>query len=202
VNKESVMSIYNIVLFVHVIGAIGYFLGIGIWLFILVGLRRSQHVEQVRALIHLNDLSAPFGAASAVILLAAGLYLALTAWSLLTGWILVALISLILIIPTTAALIAPRRSALVKQLAREAPDGAISLALSQRIHDPVLLATVCAVAVLLLGLVFLMTTKPELADSLIVMAVALVLGLASSVPASLMRRIPQQEAVAQKVEER
>ncbi len=192
------MSIYNIVLFVHVIGAIGYFLGIGIWLFILVGLRRSQHVEQVRALIHLT----PFGAASAVILLAAGLYLALTAWSLLTGWILVALISLILIIPTTAALIAPRRSALVKQLAREAPDGAISLALSQRIHDPVLLATVCAVAVLLLGLVFLMTTKPELADSLIVMAVALVLGLASSVPASRMRRIPQQEAVAQKVEER
>src|SRR6266700_559287 len=174
------MSIYNIVLFVHVIGAIGYFLGIGIWLFILVGLRRSQHVEQVRALIHLNDLSAPFGAASAVILLAAGLYLALTAWSLLTGWILVALISLILIVPTTAVLIAPRRSTLVKQLARETPEDVISLALKQRIYDPVLWTTVQTVAVLLLGIVFLMTVKPGLGGSLIVMAVALVLGLTSS----------------------
>jgi hypothetical protein len=33
------MSIYNIVLFLHIVGAIGYFLGIGIWLFILLGLK-------------------------------------------------------------------------------------------------------------------------------------------------------------------
>src|SRR5438034_8051122 len=101
------MSIYNIVLFFHVIGAIGYFLGMGILLFILLGLRRSQRVEHVRALIHLNELSAPFSAASAVLLLVTGLYLALTAWSLLTSWILVALISLLLMVPTSAALIAP-----------------------------------------------------------------------------------------------
>jgi hypothetical protein len=48
------MNIYTIVLFVHIIGAIGYFLGIGLWLFVLVGLRRAQYVEQVRALIKLN----------------------------------------------------------------------------------------------------------------------------------------------------
>lgn len=190
------MSIYSIVLFVHVIGAIGYFLGIGTWLFILVGLRQAQRVEQVRVLIHLNNLSAPFGAGSAVVLLIAGLYLALSSWSLLTGWILVALISLILIIPTTAVLTASRRSALVKQLAREAPEGALSETLKQRIHDPVLLATLQTVAALLLGIVFLMTTKPELGGSLIVMAVALVLGLISSLLISRMRRTPQKETVA------
>jgi hypothetical protein len=192
------MSIYGIVLFIHVIGAIGYFLGIGTWLFILVGLRRAQRVEEVHALIHLNNLSAPFGAGSAVVLLIAGLYLASTAWSLLTGWILVALVSLIVIVPTTAALIAPRRSAIVKQLAREAQGGELSLAFSQRIHDPVLLATLQTVAALLLGIVFLMTTKPELVGSLIVMAVALVLGLLSSLLVSRMRRAPSQEMVAQK----
>ena len=101
------MSIYTVILFLHIVGAIGYFLGIGIWLFILLGLRRTQRVEQVRSLIHLNDLSAPFSAASAVLLLVTGLYLALTAWSLLTSWILVALISLLLMVPTSAALIAP-----------------------------------------------------------------------------------------------
>ena len=31
------MSIYTIVLFLHVSGAIGYFVGIGTWLFTLVG---------------------------------------------------------------------------------------------------------------------------------------------------------------------
>jgi len=191
------MSIYTIVLFVHVVGAIGYFLSIGTQLFILVGLRRAQHVEQVRAFIHLNNLSGPFGAGSAVVLLAAGLYLALSAWSLLTGWILVALISLLLIVPTTAVLIAPRRSALVKQLERSAPDGALSLALSQRLHDPILLATLLTVAALLLGIVFLMTTKPELAGSLIVMAVALMLGVASGLLVSRATRLREQGGATQ-----
>ena len=94
------MSLYTVILFLHIVGAIGYFLGIGLWLFILLGWRRMQRVEQVRSLIHLNDLSAPFAAASAVLLLGTGLYLALTAWSLLTSWILVALISLLLMVPT------------------------------------------------------------------------------------------------------
>jgi len=201
VNKENVMSIYTIVLFVHIIGAIGYFLSIGTWLFILVGLRRAQRIEHVRALIKLNDLSGPFGAGSAVVLLIAGLYLALTAWSLLTGWILVALISLILMVPTTAALIAPRRSAIVKQLAREAPGGELSEALERHLDDPVL-ATVCTtVLTLLLGLVFLMTTKPNLVGSLIVMVVALLLGLAAGVLISRMRRAPQRGMVDQRAQD-
>jgi hypothetical protein len=201
VNKENVMSIYTIVLFVHIIGAIGYFLSIGTWLFILVGLRRAQRVEHVRALIKLNDLSGPFGAGSAVVLLIAGLYLALTAWSLLTGWILVALISLILMVPTTAALIAPRRSAIVKQLAREAPGGELSEALERHIDDPIL-ATVCTtVLTLLLGLVFLMTTKPNLVGSLIVMVVALLLGLAAGVLISRMRRAPEPRMVDQRAQD-
>jgi len=200
VNKENVMSIYSIILFVHVIGAIGYFLGIGTQLFVLVGLRRAQRVEHVRALIQLNDLSGPVSGISVLLLLAAGLYLAITAWSLLTSWILVALISLILMVPTSAALIAPRRSAIVKQLAREAPGGELSEALERHLDDPVL-ATVCTtVAALLLGLIFLMTTKPNLVGSLIVMVVALLLGLAAGVLVSRMKRAPEpgmgdQEAI-------
>jgi hypothetical protein len=191
------MSIYTIVLFLHIVGAIGYFLGIGMWLFILLGLRRAQRVEQVRALIHLNDLSGPFSGISALLLLAAGLYLALTAWSLLTGWILVALISLLLMVPTSAALIAPRRSAIVKQMAREAPGGEISEALERHIDDPVL-ATVCTtVLTLLLGLVFLMTTKPNLVGSLIVIVVALLLGLAAGARVSRLKRSPRKRTVAE-----
>jgi uncharacterized membrane protein len=186
------MSIYNIVLFFHVIGAIGYFLGMGILLFILLGLRRSQRVEHVRALIHLNELSAPFSAASVVLLLVTGLYLALTAWSLLTSWILVALISLVLMAPLGAALIEPRRRA-IDRLAQKTPDGPLPQSLERRTHDPILGTAQQTIAALLLGIVFLMTNKPALIGSLIVMAVALVLGLASGVLVAREMRTPGQD---------
>jgi uncharacterized membrane protein len=173
------MNAYTLVLFAHVVSAIGYCIGIATLLLVLVGLRRARRVEQVRALMQLNDVSAPVGGMSAL-LLAAGLYLALTEWSLLTSWILVALISVIVMVPTSAVLIAPRRRALAEQLARETSEGGISAALTRRIHDPVLFAVVQTVAALLLGLIFLMTTKPDLVGSVVVMVVALALSLASS----------------------
>jgi hypothetical protein len=74
------MSIYTVVLFLHVSGAIGYFAGIGIWLFGLIGLRRAQRVEQVRALTGLIGLTGPLFGISVLLILAAGLYMAITAW--------------------------------------------------------------------------------------------------------------------------
>jgi hypothetical protein len=78
------MTAYNLVLFAHVEGAIGYCASIAVWLLVLVGLRRAQRVEQARVLTRLTDVSGPFGAMSALMLLVAGLYLAITQWSLLT----------------------------------------------------------------------------------------------------------------------
>src|SRR5258708_15922071 len=78
------MSIYTIVLFLHVSGAIGYFASIGIWLFGLVGLRRAQRVEQVRALTGLIGLTGPPFGISVLLILAARPYIAVTAWGLQT----------------------------------------------------------------------------------------------------------------------
>lgn len=185
------MMIYTIVLFLHVSGAIGYFISMGAWLFGLAALRRVQRVEQVRVLTHLIMRLGPLFGVSVLLLLATGLYMAITAWSLLTGWILVALISLILIAPLGTVFIEPRRSA-IDRLAQEAPDGPLSRELERRTHDPVLLTALQTVTILLLGIVFLMTNKPSLIGSLIVMAVALVLGLASGVFVSRAMGIPGQ----------
>jgi len=172
------MDIYNIVLFLHISGAIGYFVGIGTWLFGFTALRRAQRVAQVRALTNLTGRLGPLFVISVLLILASGLYMAITAWGLRTSWIAVGLISLILIAPLGLVLIEPRRRAIAR-LAQEAPDGPLPQALQQRIHDPILGTALQTVAVLLLGIVFLMTTKPALIFSLIVMTVALVLGLAS-----------------------
>ena len=170
------MSLYPIALFLHVSGAIGYFVAMGTWLFGLASMRRAQRVEQVRSIVQLVGLSGPLFGISVLLLLAAGLYMALTAWSLLTGWIVVGLISLLLLAPLGTALLEPRRR-VIERLARTAPDGPLPEELERYIRDPVLLTTPQTLTALLLGVVFLMTTKPSLVGSIIVMAVALVLGL-------------------------
>ena len=189
------MSIYTIVLFLHVSGAIGYFIGIGIWLFGLAILQRAQRVEQVRAVANLVGLTGPLFGVSVLFILVTGLYMALTAWGLRTGWIGVALISLIVMAPLGTALVEPRRRA-IDRLAREAPDGPLPESLERRTHDPFLGTTLQTLAALLLGIVFLMTTKPSLPGSLIVIAVALALGLASGLLVSRAARTQVQRVDA------
>jgi hypothetical protein len=162
------MSIYTIVLFLPVSGAIGYFIGIGTWLFGMAALLRAQRVEQVRALTHLAGRLGPLFGISVLLILVTGLYMAITAWGLRTGWIAVALVSLILIAPLGTAFIEPRRRAIAR-LAREVPDGPLPQSLEQRIHDPILGTALQTVTILLFGIVFLMTNKPSLIVSLIVM---------------------------------
>ena len=189
------MSTYTIVLFLHISGAIGYFISIGTWLFGFSALRRVQRVEQVRALADLAGRVGPLFGISVLLILVTGLYMAVTAWGFQTGWIPVGLISLVLIAPLGTALIEPRRRAIAR-LAREAPDGSLPESLELRIHDPILWTALQTVAVLLLGIVFLMTTKPAFTDSLIVMAVALVLGLASGLLVSRATRTRGQSVAA------
>src|SRR6266487_2535101 len=195
------MSIYPVVLFLHIVGANGYFVGMGIWLFGLSAMRQAQHVEQVRTLAHLVGLTGPLFGISVLVLLAAGVYMALTAWSLLTGWILVGLVSLVLLAPLGTALLEPRRRTIERQ-AREAADSSLPEALERSVHDPVLLTAVQTLTILLLGVVFLMTSKSSLGGSIIVMGVSLLLGLAASVVVSQRRRTPRQGMVDQRVRDK
>src|SRR5258708_16915450 len=127
------MSIYTTVLLWHVSGAIGYFASIGFWLFGLVGLRRAQRVEQVRALTGLIGLTGPLFGISVLLILAAGLFMAITAWGLQTGWIALGLISPVLMAPLCTALIQPRRRT-IDRPAPDAPNRPPPESLAQPIH--------------------------------------------------------------------
>jgi hypothetical protein len=172
------MSIYIIVKFLHVSGAIGYFVAIRACLFGLAALRRAQRVEHVRVLSDLVGRLGPLFGISVLLILATGLYMTFAAWGLQTGWIAVALTSLVLVAPLGTALIEPRRRA-IDRLAQAAPDGPLPDSLQRCTHDPILLTALQTVAALLLGIVFLMISKPSLLGALLVMAIALVIGLAS-----------------------
>jgi hypothetical protein len=78
---------------------------------------------------------------------------------------------------------------------RELPNGPLPDALERQTHHPMLFTSAHTLVAILLGIVFLMITKPSLGASLLAMGLARVLGLASSIPFWLAKlRLPQQTA--------
>lgn len=182
------MNPYTLALFLHVAGDISIFIGLGVQLLCLAPLRRAQRVEQVRLIAGLIRTADIVSTTGALLTIATGLYMALTAWNLQVGWIAVALGSIIvLILPLIAGVIEPRTKTIVK-MARETADGPLPAALGERIHDPILAVGLQTAAAIVLGIVFMMTTKPALAGSMTTMVVALALGLASGLPFWIKRR--------------
>jgi hypothetical protein len=176
------MTLYSLALFIHVTADIGIFVALGVQLLCLAALRRSNSVEQARGLVQLIHVSDPLSIISALLTIAAGLYMALTVWGWRTGWILAALGSIILLLPPLiAGIIEPRMRAIAALMKAAAP-GPLPAPLRARLHDPVLGTALHTAAAVVLGIVFLMTTKPSLAGSGIAMAVFVVLGLASGLP--------------------
>ena len=175
------MSLYTLVLFLHVSGAIGAFLSIGSWLFGLSALRRARYVEQVRVIAWLIIIASPLMALSALLIAITGLDMALSAWGLQTGWIAVAIVSFVLMAPVGPLVLAARMYTIM-DMAREAPDGPLPDELERRTHDLILGIVAQTLTARLLGIVFLMTTKPSLTTSIIVMVIALACGLLLGVP--------------------
>ena len=170
------MSLYTLALFLHIVGAIGAFIGVSIWLFVAVALRRAQQVAQVRALSGLIKPSGVLAVGSILLLGVAGIYMALTAWGEHATWIIVATIGFLLLAPFGVFLIDPRLRALGK-VAAASPDGVLPAALAARTRDPIVGVGLCIYVSVLLGIVFLMTNKPALEVSILAIVVATVLGL-------------------------
>ena len=175
------MSLYTLLLFVHVCGAICLFIGMGIWLFGITAIARAGQVEQVRTLAELMLMARLAVPAGAGVVIAAGLAMTLTAWGLQTGWIAVALGSLVIIGPIGTWLIDPKVRAMAA-LADTLPDGPLPITLAERTHDRVLRLALYTMTAMLFGIVFLMTTKPTLTSAVGAMVASALLGLASSLP--------------------
>ena len=170
------MCLYLLALFLHVSGAIGVCVSLGIWLFGLAALRRAARAEQVRAVAWLIIIASPLMVLSVLLLGVGGFEMTLSTWGLSTPWIAVSLVSVVLIGPVGAFVLDPRMRTILEK-AQEAPDGPLPNALILRTHDPILMTSTYTLTTLLLGIVFLMTTKPSLVTSIMVMGVALFFGL-------------------------
>lgn len=182
------MSLYTLALFLHIVGAIGTFIGVGVWLVAAEALWRTRRVEQVRTLTRLVQPSGVIAIVSILLLGIAGFYMALTAWGEQATWIIVATISFVLLAPFGAFVIDPRLRALARAAAA-APDGPLPSAMAARTRDPLVGVGLCVYISVLLGIVFLMTNKPALEVSILAIVVATVLGLVAGLMLWLATRI-------------
>jgi hypothetical protein len=181
------MSLYTIMLFVHVSAAVCLFVGMGIWVAGMAAIARATRVEQVRALADLVLMVRLLVPASALLVLIAGGMMTRIAWSFQTGWIAVTLGSLVIIGPIGTWVVDPKVRG-IAILAHTLPDGPLSSSLAEGIHNRLLRLTLHTMTAMLFGIVFLMTTKPALTSAIGAMVVSGLLGLASSLPFVLARR--------------
>ena len=188
--------LHHLALFVHVSGAILFFIGLGLDWLGLNRLRRAESVEQVRevsALLHVLERLLPL---SMVLLLSGGLYMTITTWGFTHAWLDAALITTVPL-PILGPIVNGRRLKRIRQTALTAPEGLSPASLRALITDPVLLFWSRIVALLGGWMVFLMTIKPDLSGTLASLGVAVVLGVCFALLAQrAQRKQPSVSAAA------
>ncbi|HEX7981409.1 MAG TPA: hypothetical protein VF461_22555 [Gemmatimonadaceae bacterium] len=171
------MSAYSIALFLHLVGVLALFAGIGLEQTGLRQLRNApslaQMCEWMTLLRRLRRLDAPAG----LTILASGGYLAAHGAGH-HAWVAAGVIGMVAMAVLGAAVGRPRLLAIAKAL--PAMDGPVPSTLRRLSEDPVLRASAATRAALGLGVVFVMVVKPEVIGVVIVFAVALAIGAATA----------------------
>jgi hypothetical protein len=172
------MPYYKIALFLHILGALGFFIAIGVFYVAVLGVRRAQTVGSIKlwtgAAAGVSRILFPI---SFLVVVIAGIYMVVTVWGEKAPWAGVALIAF-LILGVGATFIQGRRMAALGQSAAGQPDNApVTDALQAQAHDAVTWVSVNASAAFAIGIVYLMTLKPDAIGSVIALLISLVVGL-------------------------
>lgn len=171
------MHLYSIVLFLHVLAAMGVAAAISLLILGELLAQRAQSPAELRSIGEKELRTASALKALVPVLAATGLYMAWAAWSLRAPWVILALLTLAYL-AISGPLLFGRRMQRAIDVATAA--GAITPAVRGILEDPIFTVLKHTRVALLVMLIFLMTVKPGLAGTLVALAVALGLGIASA----------------------
>ena len=173
------MTAYALTLFTHFLGLIALFVGYGLEWAASSLLRRSTTSDQARSWLRIYRLSLPISGPGLLILILSGGYLASVTGSMRQGWISGSLLAIVFALGIGFVFILPR----VKRIRAALPEGTVTLpeATLARLQDPMILTLVRVRFLLAVGIVLLMTSKPQLlSTSLFILLGAIVVGLLSA----------------------
>lgn len=189
------MDWYHLVLFVHILGALGLFMAFAVELAVMVGALSARTVEAVRAWSSASKLLDVVFPITSLLTLGAGLALTIGFWGWSHAWIDLSL-GLLVLLSVVGAAFNGTHARRIAQRARALGQGAIPPDLRHELNHPARWTSVISTATLGLGIVFLMVEKPDWLGSVITLVVALLVGgvLAQVLVRSGQARISTQEA--------
>ncbi len=180
------MNGYSITLFLHITGAVGLFVALGLEWTGLWQIRSAVTLEQIRTWMGIFKSVRKVGFASMLTAVITGIYMTVTDWGG-AAWIYASIGSLVLVIALSLALTGPRMAAIGRALATE--KGAVSQTFHSLANHPLLWISIQTRVAIAVGIVFLKTAKPDLVGSLLTIGVAVVLGIASALPMFRSKRV-------------
>ena len=183
------MNANSIALFLHIVGAVGFFTALGLEWTGLWQIRSATTPQQVGGWMRILKSVRKLGFASMLATVITGIYMMLTEWGFVS-WIDVSIGALVLVILLSLALTGPRMASIGQALTKE--KGPVSQAFQSLANHPFLWISIQTRVAIALGIVFLKTTKPDIWGSLLTIGVAIILGIASTLP------LPRHEQVQER----
>ena len=175
------MNSCSLVLFLHLAGMAGLFLGYGLEWGASALLGRATTADQARSWLRIYRLSLPISGPGLLLLIFTGFYLAGVAHVTKEGWVTASLLAIVVALAVGFGLILPRVRAIRGALPEGSPH--LSPKALQHVQNPLIPTLIRVRTFLALGIVYLMTIKPAaLGTSLLILLAAGIVGLLFSAP--------------------
>jgi hypothetical protein len=175
------MSAYSIALFLHLVGVLALFAGIGLEQIGLRQLRNARSVAQVREWMTLMRGRRRIDGPAALAILVSGGYM-MGHGAGYHAWVAAGIAGMVAMAVLGAGVGRPRFVAIGRAIS--ATDGPVSSSLRDRIGDPILRLSAATRFALGLGVVFDMVVKPGAVGATVVLIIALAIGAAVAVRGS------------------
>ncbi|MGZ3637528.1 MAG: hypothetical protein ACXVCX_06770 [Ktedonobacterales bacterium] len=167
---------YTVALFIHVLGVIGLFVAVGLVDVAYVQMRRAVTLDQLREWATTAQFAGKSIVFTSLVVLIPAVYMVIVAWRFTTPWVAASLITVIAL-AILGATVSGRTIERIAAMAQTASPGPVPHNLRAALAAPHLWLIEGARLTLLVGIVFLMTVKPELLGSLLALVTMLLLGV-------------------------
>lgn len=167
------MSLYSVALYIHIIGAVGLFAGLGIEGVVYSNLKNAATVRQVQPWGGTMRLLRKVFGISFILLLVPGLYLVFEDWGW-TAWVISGLV-LLTALSGYGSMTGKKIGMTIGSL--NGKEETLTNEVRKKINDPFLMRSYKVKLTTALGIIFIMTIKPGWIGSIISVIAAFTLGL-------------------------
>jgi len=184
------MSMYSIALYVHILGAVGLFAGLGMEGIIYKNLQTASTPPQLFSWgIFLKSLRTVF-LSSTLLLLVAGIFMVIESWTW-NAWDITGLV-LLIALAVFGSVSGKKIGMTIGSL--RGTEGPITDEVKNKITNPFIMRSYKVKITLALGIIFIMTIKPDWAGTIISIVAAFVIGLLLDLPGKQKAEVKELES--------